>query len=62
MMAEVILLAKAENREAVRPDTLASYLPAHRLYQSAGFEKRDVRLWYTDNTGWTESCLFELIL
>ena len=34
--------------KAVRLDALACNTPAHRLYESLGFQKRDVRHWYAE--------------
>lgn len=62
IMTEVIERAKSEGKKAVRLDALAGNQPAHKLYESLGFEKRDLCHWYADNTGWTDFCLFELIL
>lgn len=62
IMNDVISFAKAEGKIAVRMDALASNLPAHHLYESLGFVRRDVRRWYAENTGWTDFYLFELVL
>ena len=48
--------------KAVRLDALACNTPAHRLYESLGFQKRDVRHWYAENTGWYDFYLFEYLL
>ena len=37
-------------------------IPAHRLYQSLGFQQRSVCNWYADNVGNAEFYLFELLL
>ena len=39
-------------------------MPVHarRLYESLGFQKRDVRHWYAENTGWVDFYLFEFLL
>ena len=46
----------------IRLDALACNVPAHRLYESLGFQKRDVRHWYAENTGWVDFYLFEFLL
>lgn len=61
-MRLVIELCRSENKKAVRLDALSCNSPAHRLYQSLGFEKRGQQRWFTDNIGWTDFFLFELIL
>ena len=62
VMAEVIDLAKRSGMKAVRLDALACNIPAHRLYESLGFRKRDTRHWYAENTGWIDFDLFEYCL
>ena len=59
-MGLVIELSREMNKKAVRLDALACNIPAHRLYESLGFQKRDQRRWYADNVGWTDFCLYEL--
>lgn len=61
-MALVTELSREMGKKAVRLDALACNTPAHRLYESLGFQKRDVRRWYADNVGWTEFFLYELVL
>ena len=53
--------SRSMGRKAVRLDALACNTPAHRLYESLGFQKRDQRRWYADNVGWTDFFLYELI-
>ena len=62
IMQDVISLAKSKGLKAVRLDALACNTPAHRLYESIGFQKRDVRHWYAENTGWYDFYLFEYLL
>ena len=62
IMREVISLAHSKGLKAVRLDALACNTPAHRLYESLGFQKRDVRRWYAENTGWFDFYLFEYLL
>lgn len=61
-MKEVIELAREKGLKAVRLDALECNVPAHRLYESLGFKKRDVRHWYASNTGWIDFFLFEYLL
>ena len=42
-MKEVIELVREKSVKAVRLDALECNAPAHRLYESLGFKKRDVR-------------------
>lgn len=62
IMKEVIELARTKGLKAVRLDALECNVPAHRLYESLGFKKRDVRHWYASNTGWIDFYLFEYLL
>lgn len=59
MIREAIRLAHANGMKAVRLDALASNTPAHRLYESLGFENRGQQHLYAENTGWTDFCFFE---
>lgn len=62
IMCNVIDIAKNNKSKAVRLDALSCNVPAHRLYQSIGFEKISICNWYTDNVGNAEFYLFELFL
>ena len=62
IMREVISFSKSKGLKAVRLDALACNTPAHRLYESLGFQKRHVRHWYAENTGWYDFYLFEYLL
>lgn len=55
-------LARKEGKKALRLDALACNAPAHRLYESLGFQKRGTAHWFADNVGWTDFYLFERIL
>ena len=55
-------MKRREGRKAVRLDALECNMPAHRLYESLGFRKFDVRCWYASNTGWINFYLFEFLL
>ena len=61
IMRDVISFASSKGLKAVRLDALACNIPAHRLYESLGFQKRDVRHWYAENTGWFDFYLFEYL-
>ena len=58
----VVMVGKKMGKKAVRLDALVCNIPAHRLYESLGFQKRDQRRWYADNVGWIDFFLYELIL
>ena len=62
IMRSAIDIAKNNNSKAIRLDALSCNIPAHRLYQSIGFEKIGVCNWYADNVGNTDFYLFELLL
>ena len=59
VMRDVITLAKAQGKKAVRLDTLSCNLPAQRLYDALGFRKRSVRNSYACNVGRIDFCLYE---
>lgn len=61
-MELVIRQSREMGKKAVRLDALACNSPAHRLYESLGFQKRDERRWYADNVGWADFFLYELVL
>lgn len=61
-MQLIIELCRTENKKAVRLDALSCNSPAHRLYESLGFEKRGQQRWFTENVGWTDFYLYEFIL
>ena len=61
-MQLIMELSREMGKKAVRLDALACNTPAHRLYESLDFQKRDQRRWYADNVGWTDFFLYELIL
>ena len=60
-MEQIMVLSREMGKKAVRLDALACNTPAHRLYESLDFQKRDQRRWYADNVGWTDFFLYELI-
>ncbi len=62
IMEDVIELARSTGMKAVRLDALACNPPAHRLYEALGFQRRDIRRWYTRNAGWIDFYLYEYLL
>lgn len=61
-MRQVIACSRAAGKRAVRLDALTSNTPAHRLYESLGFRQRGQQRWHTDNAGWADFFLYELVL
>lgn len=61
-MREILELSRRMGKQAVRLDALACNTPAHRLYESLGFQRRGTAHWYADNVGWTVFYLYELLL
>ena len=61
-MRQIMALSREMGKKAVRLDALACNTPAHRLYESLGFQKRDQRRWYADNVGWMDFFLYESII
>ena len=61
-MQQVIAHSRAAGKRAVRLDALTSNTPAHRLYESLGFCWRGQQRWHTDNVGWADFFLYELVL
>lgn len=61
VMQEIISMIRAKRKKAIRLDALFCNTPAHRLYESLGFKKCDVKNWYAKNTGWIDFYLFELV-
>lgn len=59
MIHEGIIIAEKEMKKTVRLDALASNTPAHKMYQSLGFEFRGKQHLYAENTGWTDFLYFE---
>lgn len=59
IMQLVIDLARKQNKKAVRLDAINCNTPAHRLYESLGFRKCDVKNWHASNLGFMDFFLFE---
>ena len=57
-----ISISREMGKKAIRLDALACNMPAHRLYESLGFQRRGTAHWFADNVGWTDFYLYELIL
>lgn len=55
-------IERKDGKKAVRLDAFACNTPAHRLYESLGFQKRDQRRWYADNVSRAQFFLYELVL
>lgn len=62
MIEEAVRLAREQGKKCCRLDALASNTPAHRMYESKGFQYRGTERWYAENTGWTEFYLYELAI
>lgn len=62
MIEEVLELARAQGKKAVRLDALTSNIPAQHMYQKNGFVYRGTRNQYAENTGWTDFYFYEYIL
>lgn len=61
-MEAVKLLAGEMEKKAVRLDALDTNYPAQRLYESLGYERRDVKNWYAANLGLADFIVYELVL
>ena len=62
VMREIIAKAKETGKKAVRLDAIEGNLPAHKLYESLGFQMRGIRNWYAANLGHIDFYLFEYLL
>lgn len=62
LVKHAIKLAKENKRKAIRLDVLAPNLPAHELYKRNGFQLRETKELYYEDTGWMKFMLYELIL
>lgn len=63
IVAENILaLARAQNKKAVRLDVLSACKASERLYTACGFRFVEAKTMYYEDTGWTEFKMFELNL
>ena len=57
-----VSLAEKCGKKALRLDALSTNVPAQRLYESLGFEKRGLTRLFTRNLGWADFCLYEMPL
>lgn len=62
LVKKAIEMARTNNRKAIRLDVLEPNLPAHELYKKHGFQLREVKDLYYEDTGWTKFMLYELVL
>ena len=62
VVENILNLARAEHKKAVRLDVLGACKPAERLYISCGFKFVEAKEMYYEDTGWTEFKMFELNL
>lgn len=62
MVENILNLARAEHKKAVRLDVLGACKPAERLHISCGFKFVEAKEMYYEDTGWTEFKMFELNL
>ena len=60
MVVENILnVARAEHKKAVRLDVLGACKAAERLYTGCGFRFVEAKEMFYEDTGWTEYKIFE---
>lgn len=62
MVRKALDMAREKALKTCRLDTLASNIPAQRLYEKLGFIYCGKQHWYAQNTGWTDFFLYEYIL
>jgi GNAT superfamily N-acetyltransferase len=58
-MGEILKLAKAEKKKAVRLDILGTNTAAERLYKGCGFHFVQAKDMFYEDTGWTEYKMYE---
>lgn len=61
-ISNIIEAARHDGKKAVRLDALSCNIPAHKLYESLGFQKCGTQNWFASNTGWIDFYLYEYIL
>ena len=61
-MGEILKLAKAEKKKAVRLDILGTNTAAERLYKGCGFHFVQAKDMFYEDTGWTEYKMYERVL
>ena len=62
LVQESVKIAKNNGARVIRLDVLAPNLPAHELYKKCGFELRETKDLFYEDTGWTQFMLYELVL
>ncbi|MGN0171058.1 MAG: GNAT family N-acetyltransferase [Lachnospiraceae bacterium] len=62
IVKEIIEMARAKQRKAVRLDAICCNAPAHRLYEDLGFKKCGIQNWYASNLGYIDFYLYEFVL
>ena len=62
LMGEILKLAKAEKKKAVRLDILGTNTAAERLYKGCGFHFVQAKDMFYEDTGWTEYKMYERVL
>lgn len=62
VVENILALARAQNKKAVRLDVLSACKAAERLYTACGFRFAEAKTMYYEDTGWTEFKMFELNL
>lgn len=61
-ISNIIEAARHDGKKSVRLDALSCNIPAHKLYESLGFQKCGTQNWFASNTGWIDFYLYEYIL
>ena len=62
VVENILNIAKAEHKKAIRLDVLGACKSAERLYVSCGFRFVKAKEMFYEDTGWTEYKMFELNL
>ena len=62
VVKNILDIAKAEHKKAVRLDVLGACKAAECLYTSCGFQFVEAKQMFYEDTGWTEYKMFELNL
>jgi len=62
VVKNILDIARAEHKKAVRLDVLGACKAAERLYISCGFQFVEAKEMFYEDTGWTEYKMFELNL
>lgn len=62
VVENIVKLAKAEHKRAIRLDVVGACKAAEKLYTRCGFRLVEAKNMFYEDTGWTEFKLFELNL